>query len=419
MRYQLFILVALILSCNQRKVESDNSKIALLANNADSSLIIGSNNANDDVIFNATIPQVFIIPSNKTTTIIGAKKVKLTINTSNVETISGGPLGNTIEVQLKEMVNQKDLFLNDAQTVSNGKLLVSGGVYHIALFSNGEELRIKSGKTLSLQIPKNSQNEMELFYAERNADSSLNWVKANEIFEDLKIEKDKTVINTPTQNQQVEKVETKPAVAKNKPTYGSESFITDSSISIKDFIDSAKVRNNRMSMEEFKKLVNLKTRKRAELNNNDTFERGDISQKIVKIKDSATGKVKSTIELSYYTPVEIKNLGWINCDRFYNKPSNGTIECNFDSSNNFKFVTVYLIFKNINSLLKENIDRKLVNGNIELYNKLPTGESIKLIAIAKQNGKYFSYKEDFVATSNKLLQFKFSPEANMDVATYY
>ena len=51
----------------------------------------------------------------------------------------------------------------NAQTVSDGKLLESGGAYYINLSCGKERLRIKKNKSIKIEFPKISDKDMSLF----------------------------------------------------------------------------------------------------------------------------------------------------------------------------------------------------------------------------------------------------------------
>lgn len=126
--------------------------------------------------------QVFKVAASKPSIITGRKGTKIRINPADLVTESGKPLGQTINVELKELTNQGQLLRTNAQTVSDGKLLVSGGAYFINLTSDGEQLKLQAGKNLAVRFPKLSDKEMALFYGQKNDLGQLNWQKAPGIF---------------------------------------------------------------------------------------------------------------------------------------------------------------------------------------------------------------------------------------------
>ena len=101
---------------------------------------------------------------------------------NNLELENGKALGKNLKIELKELTNQMDLFKNNTQTVSNGKLLVSGGSYFIDITSDAEKVKLKKDKTMEVEFPKITNKNMELFYGERDSLNQMNWVATNTKF---------------------------------------------------------------------------------------------------------------------------------------------------------------------------------------------------------------------------------------------
>ena len=124
--------------------------------------------------------QSFTVSSSKPAQVKGKKGTTVFINPSDLETVDGKSVGNNIQIELKELTNQQQLLRTNAQTVSNGQLLVSGGAYYINMTSDGQQLKLKDGKSLNVAFPKLSDTEMALFYGQRDSLGKINWQKANE-----------------------------------------------------------------------------------------------------------------------------------------------------------------------------------------------------------------------------------------------
>ncbi len=123
--------------------------------------------------------QFFNISSSKPSIVKGKKGTIIHIVPSNLELENGNKITGKIKVELKELINQKDLLKNNVQTVSNGKLLISGGSYYIDITSNGNKVNLKKGKTLEVEFPKITNRNMELFYGQRDSLNQMNWEIAN------------------------------------------------------------------------------------------------------------------------------------------------------------------------------------------------------------------------------------------------
>jgi len=127
--------------------------------------------------------QFFSISSDSIVHVIGEKGTVININPSDLITENGHPIVDNIEVELKELTNQNQMFRTNAQTVSNGKLLVSGGAYFINIKTKGQQVKLKPNKTLKVEFPKLAENEMTLFYGQRDSLGQINWDSVPKKFE--------------------------------------------------------------------------------------------------------------------------------------------------------------------------------------------------------------------------------------------
>ena len=119
--------------------------------------------------------QFFIIETNKESIITGEYGTKIYINPEDLKTISGEKIAKTIKLELKELLTQSDFVKEGVQTVSNGDLLVSGGAYYINIYSNNEPVTLKENKTLKVEFPVITNEDMYLFYGERDSSGNMNW----------------------------------------------------------------------------------------------------------------------------------------------------------------------------------------------------------------------------------------------------
>lgn len=310
---------------------------------------------------------------------IGKQGIKIIVDPSALETENGSPIGKEIEIELKEITNQDELFRNDAPTVSAGKLLISGGAYYIGMASSGKKLRLKANKSLTIQFPKRSSKEMELFYGERDSSGILNWAAAGKRIFNEKIVTDFS----------------KPSLVSQRK----DSITKDTVLTIEKLLRYAGGRGNRLSTREFDSLANYKR------GDEDNLE---FSRKVVETVDTLTGQKTTEIQTKYYNPVEIRDLGWINLDRFYKNPNNSEIECEFDSSLKVQGVAIYVVFKNLNAMQKEYVSG-VNNAARKLMNQYPVGEPVKLIAFTNIDGQFYASKQDLVLKSKETVKIRFSP----------
>lgn len=117
-------------------------------------------------------PQVFEIDPTVPQVLLGKKGTLLNIPADCFQTLSDGP----VEIQLVEAPNMSDLLLLNAQTVSNGQLLETGGVVYVQALQQGTTLDLQTGKSVDLKIPAQSLDlEMQVFSGQFEETGALNW----------------------------------------------------------------------------------------------------------------------------------------------------------------------------------------------------------------------------------------------------
>jgi hypothetical protein len=274
--------------------------------------------------------QTFKVSSDKPVKIKGKQGTIIQLDPTNLVNETGQPLGESIEVELKELTCKKQLLRSRAQTVSNGKLLVSGGTYYINLTSGGQQLKLKDGKTLSVIFPKLSREEMTLFSGQRDSLGLMNWQECQEKF--------------------VSKV------LKKEP----KNFESDS-ISSGEMDDLIAYVTNRDWTPSEKKLLS------------DENERYKLEEKV-------------------YKAIQLQQLGWINCDRFLDFKEKTNLQFTFNKKDSIISAKVYLVFEGINSLMENHYFS--FNGECldDIFRAIPVDAKVRLIAISVKNGKTLIHK---------------------------
>lgn len=103
---------------------------------------------------------------------------KVFFNPNSFVTLSGQPVTGNVDIEVKELTTAAEMILSDRPTVSNGRILESGGEFHIRATSNGRELRLAPGAFVKIDLPASSGNMqgMQVFNGQVTPDSSINWV---------------------------------------------------------------------------------------------------------------------------------------------------------------------------------------------------------------------------------------------------
>ena len=321
----LILFGLLIYSCsNPKTADKTSDKISFTNNKTDLDKLNEILTSNDDV------SQKVIIPSDKSTIVTGQRGTKIFINPKDLETQDGQLFGKNIELELKELTNTGELFRANAQTISNDTILISGGAYYIAITSNGEQLRLKNGMSLKVQFPKLSDNEMTLFYGQRDDLGRMNWQKSNKKFE-------------------------------------------QTGYSVRAKLGTA--------------LMPQPTRLGySEGNFNQGEEQDSTISPEVKVKNYKDRKISQKV----YDEIGLTKLGWINCDRFLETELKTDLYVSFSPNDSIKYANVYLIFKDINSVIQADF----YSDKSPQFDNLPIGYKTKIIAYTVKNEKIFAYSKD-------------------------
>lgn len=97
-------------------------------------------------------------------------------------TPNGLSVTGKVYVQMLLIRKKGDMLAADKPTISNGRLLVSGGEIFVKLTKNGDELRLAPGKSIVLKYndPQPVSN-MRLFYGDETNPNRFNWILADSL----------------------------------------------------------------------------------------------------------------------------------------------------------------------------------------------------------------------------------------------
>nr|WP_294934860.1 hypothetical protein [uncultured Flavobacterium sp.] len=288
--------------------------------------------------------QFFKVSSKKQNKVKSKLGTTIHVNPENLESVDGTKIGETIEVELKEITNQKALLKSNAQTISNGKLLVSGGAYYINMTSEGRQLKLKDKKDLIVDFPKLSDKEMSLFYGQKDSLGSMNWQPAN-----AKFTSPKKPANT---NRELDSL--------TQPT---------SDASGNDMEDLFAYMEKAPQTKEGKAIQR----------ENSNYER---------------------MENKVYNAIRINKLGWINIDRFSEVKDKTKLEYQFSETNKMLYSNIYLIFKDMNSFIQDQYYFEGENYE-QVFNEIPLGANVEVIAIAVKGNKKYSFKTALKMVKNE------------------
>lgn len=296
--------------------------------------------------------QYFEIPSSKPNLVKGKKGTIIHVIPNHLELENGTAITGNLKVELKELTNQKDLFRNDVQTLSDGKLLISGGSYFIDITANGKKVNLKKGKTLEVEFPKITNRNMELFYGSRDTLNQMNWKVGQAKF-----------------------------VTKNSK----EKVLTDTESNTVEYISN-------------------------DLNDFLTYSKSGTDE----VDKKESNKVYET-QAKIYESLKLSQLGWINCDAFYNNTTeNYTIT--FKNTRALSFVKSFLIFEDINSLLDSYSDK---NSNFQTTINLPLNQKVRIISISYTDDKFYAAEKNVTFSKNTSIEISLKEVSEKDIEKFF
>jgi hypothetical protein len=118
--------------------------------------------------------------NNNPVTIVAANGLTCTFPPQCCTRPNGQPVTGLVSLQTLLIRKRGDMVAADKPTVSNNRLLVSGGEMFVRLTKNGEELRLAPGKVITLQYNEPQPvNNMRVFYGDESNPDRFNWLPAD------------------------------------------------------------------------------------------------------------------------------------------------------------------------------------------------------------------------------------------------
>lgn len=108
--------------------------------------------------------------------VIGEEGTELLIPADAFVHADGTPVTGEVDIQLTEVANKSELILSNLPTQSNGRMLVSGGVIHLEAVADGKQLKLAPGKSVLVNFPGGYIPDMQLFKGQYDAGGSMNWI---------------------------------------------------------------------------------------------------------------------------------------------------------------------------------------------------------------------------------------------------
>lgn len=107
----------------------------------------------------------------------GEKGLEITIPANSLETEDGQAISpGPVKIELTEIYSDRNAIEKQISTTSEGQILETGGMFEVKATQNGKNLKLKSGKSMAIEMPSNNLKEgMNVFVAEKNSSGITEW----------------------------------------------------------------------------------------------------------------------------------------------------------------------------------------------------------------------------------------------------
>jgi hypothetical protein len=312
--------------------------------------------------------EIRAITPTQTNVIKGKKGTNVTIPANAFVDRHGNPVTGTVVVEISEYYSTADYISKGLSTISEGQLLVSGGVVDIRAYSDTTELFLKDTMKVKIDFPKSTDKKYSTFYGEPQADGSMNW-KPDKKF---KIEED--IYNYDTLGID----RSSPIIIIRRTIAGDKAVIYDKNI--KDYRLMTEADSTALDM--FNNSVKVSA----------SYFRGDG-----EIRENETEASKKI-----YNELHSSKLKWINCDYFYKDPSVLFVNYFIRIGNpGLKAEKAFLIYDDIKSV----VQIPFFNGKYRLNGQFPTARPSRLLITGTTSeGKLFYYFDKITLQQNKAVK---------------
>jgi TonB family protein len=350
--------------------------------------------------------QTFILNANEDKTIMCKEGTKITIKSNSFETESGRPVKGNIKFQVKEYYKTSDILLANLTTTSNGNILETGGMLYTEAFFNGEKCQLKKGATIEIAFPtKDRKDDMHLFSGQWEKET-INWIvesttDLNKVYSSAVVDE---IPSFPGGEKKMMKFLLKqikyPQSALEQGIQGVVyvGFVVgrDGTLENVKILKGAHPTLDETALSAVNQMpkwipgkqkgefVNVRFTLPIRFHSSDGEFNTNNIQYAKDFESRTTDENLQQAEISEISQYifSASRLGWINCDRFY-KDNNPKIDylVNIGNAEN---VDIKIVFNEINSILTGR-----ANKGKYIFNNVPTGHSITLVAVKYENKKYY------------------------------
>ncbi|MGB0916120.1 MAG: hypothetical protein ACPGU4_00910 [Flavobacteriales bacterium] len=255
--------------------------------------------------------------------------------------LKNGSTPAEMNVELKEVYGGGQLVQANLHTASGGKILRSGGTIHIDASANGKPAQVANGKHLDLEFPHGEEvaQEMEVFNGRVDRNGNFDWVP-------------------------------KTGIVQLESRVREEFYINDVKVSKEEYEARMQAWEDRKAERE---------RQEAEWAREQEIE----------------NEITANAEAMDAYLLQSDELGWINCDEFYDIENKTDVIVMVDTTYR---PAVRMVFDNINSVMDGDYNHRA--GTVT-FRDVPIGESVRLVGYSIMDGTAYMDNRN-VIVSEKL-----------------
>lgn len=122
-----------------------------------------------------------IVPINQQIAILTQYGTKMYIDANSFLRPNGTEAQGNVKLQITEIHKIGDMIRFRKPTVSNGKVIGSGGEFNVVALQDGHELTLKEGRQITFIVPAPPPvvTNMEVFYGDNSVPDAFKWIEAD------------------------------------------------------------------------------------------------------------------------------------------------------------------------------------------------------------------------------------------------
>lgn len=284
--------------------------------------------------------QTFTINPREDSRLVGEQGTVINIPAYTLQ-LQNGSTPSEMTVELKEVYGGGQLVQANLHTASGGRMLRSGGTIHLDASTNGKPAQVASGKHLDLEFPHGEEvtENMEVFNGRIDRSGNFDWIP-------------------------------KAGIVQLESRVLEEFYINDVKVSKEEYMARMQAWEDRKAERERQE---AEWAKEQEINN----------------------EIAANAEAMDAYLLKSDQLGWINCDEFYDVENKTDVIVYVDTTYR---PSVRMVFDNISSVMGGDYDHRM--GTVT-FKDVPVGESVQLVGYSIMDGTAYMDNRN-VIVSEKL-----------------